>query len=84
MAKPGNDTECSAFLVAGESSFLVEQWPLANIWGKYWFLLAATQSLPVAKTLAFSDPRLEVETTNEYIKPPGVPKIFRPKSLLMS
>lgn len=84
MVKPGKDRERRAVLVAGESSFRSEQCPFPRILGKYRFLLAATQSLPVAKTLAFRDPRLHVETTNEYIKPPAVPKIFRPKSLLMS
>lgn len=61
--KSGNG--CSTVLVEGESSVLVEQCMFPRTLGKYRFLLAATQSLPVAKTLAFNDPRLEAETTNE-------------------
>ena len=45
-------------------------------------MLAATMSLPEAKTLAFREPRQDIETTKEYTRPPMEPKTCRPKSFV--
>ena len=39
-------------------------------------------SLPEAKTLAFREPRQDIETTKEYTRPPMEPKTCRPKSFV--